>query len=211
MCQGGSSTNRPDGSNAAYQNLCCFDGQPLTKLGQEISFFGNGTLETKCPQRTQNTSVSHLIDGCSAPVPNAQDPMQNGFYFYGLLSVASTAFGQDFRTAGNPTGSIPNSGAAGPLACNQHDICYQSCAAPGVDMSAARLACDQGMQTRMNNTCAAAYPSTCPSSYSLLQCGEYFIQRADCFSWSDTFYAGLRVGGFGAFQERQGQYCKCCQ
>jgi hypothetical protein len=137
--------------------------------------------------------------------------MQNGLYIFGLLNVAPTAFGQDFRTPGNPTGSIPGAGSAGPLACNQHDICYQSCAAPGVDMSSARLSCDQGMQSRMNNTCAAAYPATCPASLSLLQCVEYFSQRADCFSWSDTFYAGLRVGGFGAFQERQAQFCQCCQ
>ena len=105
MCQGGSSTNRPDGTNNAFQGLCCFDGQPLTKLGQEISFFGSGkTLETKCPQCTQNPSAPHLIDGCSAPVPNAQDPMQNGLYIFGLLNVAPTSFGQAFSDSGQSDG-----------------------------------------------------------------------------------------------------------
>jgi hypothetical protein len=132
--------------------------------------------------------------------------MQNlaSLYPYGLLNQAPTLFGEDL-------GTIPNPGAAGPLPCNQHDICYQTCAAPGADLGDTRKVCDDAMKTRMDNVCAAAYPSTCPSSFSAGQCVSFFLQRSDCSVYSGAYWGALRAAGFfAAYKERQEQYCKCC-
>jgi hypothetical protein len=197
-----------DGSDSRDTNACCYNGEKLAKFGQTVGTIFEGPLESKCPQRTQNTTRAHVVDGCSNPVTPSikDDPMQlfSSVYPYGLLNQAPTLFGQDLTSSpGSP---------AGPLPCNQHDICYQSCAAPGVSMSSAREVCDDGMKTRMDNVCGAAYPSTCPATLSTLQCGSYFLQRLDCYTYSASYWGILRgFGFFAAFKERQEQYCQCCR
>lgn len=204
-CQGTNCVPDPsqNGTNPNDSNSCCFQGERLNKFGQTVGIIFPGPLETKCPQRTQNTNRLHEVDGCSAPLPNRNDPMQNFIYPFGLLNQQPTPFGQILGTIANP-------GAAGPLPCNQHDICYQSCTPPGIDFETARKTCDDAMKVRMDNVCTAAYPSSCPSHLSIAQCVSYFLQRVDCFTYSAMYWGGLRGFGFSAFKERQEQYCKCC-
>ena len=129
-----------------------------------------------------------------------------GIYPYGLLNQAPTPFGQDMT--GTP---VADAAGAGPLPCNQHDICYQSCAPPGADLSTTRATCDNGMKTRMDAVCDAAYPSSCPGSLSTLQCVSFHLQRADCYTYSDSYWVALRGAGFfAAYKDRQEQYCQCC-
>lgn len=198
QCRSGREENRPDGSTPADSNSCCFEGERLDKFGQGVGLIFDGPLLTKCPQRTQNSSRAHQVDGCSSPLPNKDNPMLNGIYFYGLLNQAPTDFGN------------PNSmSSAWP--CNQHDYCYQTCAT-GNDLAATRQACDDGMSADMDAVCERAYPPTCPASLNNLQCAEYHIQRFDCFFISDQYWAALRAFGFvAAYQERQEQYCQCCR
>jgi hypothetical protein len=216
ICQGNNcvADNSQNGTDPRDSNFCCFQGERLDKYGQTVGLIFAGPLEAKCPQRTQieNSRRLHVVDGCSGGVPpNIQDPMQNFPYPFGLLNQNPTAFGQDLRTPGNPMGEIPNASAAGPQPCNQHDICYQTCAAPSTDLATARQVCDDGMKTRMDNVCSAAYPSTCPATLSTAQCVSYFLQRVDCFTYSAAYWGVLRaVGFFAAYKQRQEQYCKCC-
>jgi hypothetical protein len=206
-CSNGSPVDRADGSTPADANKCCFQGETLDKFGQTVGNVFEGPLENKCPQRTQNTGQLHSIDGCSGGVPpwDFQDPMSDA-YAGNMLNVAPTPFGRPI-----PGLTIPNAGAAGPEACNQHDICYQTCATPGTSMSDARKTCDDGMLTGMENTCAAAYPSTCPHS-GVLTCAAYFLQRADCYTFANSYWIGLRAAGFfAAYKGRQENYCQCCQ
>jgi hypothetical protein len=210
QCQGGQPTVRADGTTPVDADRCCYQGQSVPKYGNDPGLFFSGDLVDKCPGRTQDPARLHLVDGCSAPVPNAQDPMQNLPYPYGMLNQAPTAFGLDLGGGGGTT--IPNAGAAGSLPCNFHDICYQTCY-PGDGAafgSPARAACDNGMFARMDAVCAAAYPSSCPASLGILECVSYQAQRLDCFTYSGLFWDGLRVGGGSAFEERQTQFCKCC-
>lgn len=206
-CDGSSCVPDPslNGSNPNDSNTCCFDGEVLNKYGQTVGYVFDGPLENKCPERTQNRDVQHDIDGCSGGVPpNEQDPMTNPNYPGGLMNQAPTAFGR-------PIGTVPNAAAAGPEPCNQHDICYQTCTPAGTTLDVSRKACDDGMKTRMDNVCSAAYPSSCPGTLSFLQCGSYFIQRADCFIYSGIYWTGLRAAGFfAAYKGRQEQYCQCC-
>ena len=201
-----------NGTDPRDSNFCCFQGEKLDKFGQTVGYIFPGPLENKCPDRTQNDTRLHESDGCTAGVPpNIQDPMQNLPYPFGLLNQAPTAFGQDLRTPSNPAGTLPDASAAGPLPCNQHDICYQTCAPPGADLSSTRQACDDGMKGRMDSVCSAAYPSTCPSTLSTGQCVSYFLQRLDCFTYSGLYWGTLRAAGFfAAYKGRQEQYCKCC-
>ena len=101
-CSSGAPVDRPDGSTPADANKCCFEGETLDKLGQELGILFDGPLVEKCPQRTQNTARAHDIDGCSGGIPpNIQDPMTNSLYLpFGLLNQAPTAFGL-------PLGVIP--------------------------------------------------------------------------------------------------------
>ena len=204
-CQNGKAAPRDNGTTPTSADKCCFDGEPLAKYGQTVGNFFDGPLEKKCPQRTQDDARQHLVDGCSVPADNRNDPMKTFPYPpYGHLNQKPTAFGEDL-------GVISDAGQAGPLPCNRHDICYQSCAARGTSLAAARKACDEGMKADMDGVCANAFPPTCPAGFSPGQCNSYFTQRFDCSAFSDTYYGVLRgVGFFAAYKERQEQYCKCC-
>ena len=78
-------------------------------------------------------------------------------------------------------------------------------------MSDKRLGCDAAMGNAMDAVCAAAYPSSCPASLTTVQCISFHLQRADCYTYSASYYAVLRgFGFFAAFKGRQEEYCKCC-
>jgi hypothetical protein len=205
QCQNGGRAPRADGSTPLSSGQCCFNGQPLNKFGQTVGNVMDGPLENQCPQRTQNTGTAHDIDGCSGGDPryDNQNPMLDK-YGAGLLAVSGTAFGQ-------AQGVVPGAASALPLPCNQHDICYQTCAAPGVALSVSRAACDDGMLAGMQNVCRTAYPAACPATLTAAQCTTYFEQRSQCFAFADTYRTGLGLFGFFfAYKERQEQYCQCC-
>ena len=224
QCRTGSPVDRVDGGTPADTNSCCYQGERLDKIGQTLGLFSNGDLATKCPNRAQVTNAErpHDIDGCSGGVPpwhNATDRQNPMFAEFGVnLVIADGAGGVLVGAAaftstrfGQPLGTIANAGAAGPLACNQHDICYQTCNTGGSFFSA-RSGCDDAMEGRMNNTCEAAYPSSCPAGLGILECATYHSQRLECYLFSDLYWAGLRAqeAFVGAYTERQEQYCKCC-
>jgi hypothetical protein len=199
-CKSGSPANRADGSTPADTNQCCFEGRALPKFGNAY-----GDLTSKCTTRSQVSDAErqHDIDGCSGGLTsNIQDPMR-GKYAGDWLGQASTEFGR-------AQGSVPSAGSALPLACNLHDICYQSCRND-------KGGCDTGMRDRMRTVCEAAYPQTCPAGLTAEQCQGsrgYFEQRGECalnsFSYANLYYQGVNFGGSSAYEERQTQYCKCC-
>jgi hypothetical protein len=215
-CSGGSAVDRADGSTPADANSCCFQGEQLNKYGQELGILFDGALVEKCPMRTQDTVTGgpfgnglHSVDGCSGGVPpNIQDPMTNLPYPFGLLNQAPTAFGVPI--GGGATGV--GAGAVGAQPCNQHDLCYQTCdpTSGSAQFSSGREACDDAMSARMDAVCEVAYPATCPSTLGVAECVSYHLQRLDCFTYSDLYWAGLRAGGASAYAERQQQFCKCC-
>jgi hypothetical protein len=218
----------------------------------------DGPLVTKCLDRFQNNR-KHEVDGCSVPdldisitlppsafgpsfsftahvpISERNDPIQyvarlpgiSSFFPYGLLNQLSTAFGRDLMSD-YPDG-IPSSSFAGPEACNQHDICYQTCAVQSgqLDPRYWKLACDDALKWRADLTCDAAYPP-CPYP-SLDVCNNYDRQRTVCHAFATIYQQVLKdhqfVGvwpdyellafwqhgkGYDAFRQRQEQYCNCC-
>jgi hypothetical protein len=201
QCRNGSPANRDDGSAPNDPESCCFQGQQISKFNLSYR-----DLTAKCPRRAQvpDSRRQHEIDGCSAGLTsNIQDPMR-GKFGAGWLGVSSTEFGR-------PQGLVPNAGAALPLACNLHDICYQTCRSD-------KGGCDTAMRDRIRGTCAAAYPPACPANLTEEQCqGDdgYMEQRGECaidtLSYANLYYQGVNLGGGSAYEERQSQYCQCCE
>jgi hypothetical protein len=207
-CQGSDciTDTAQNGNTAPSGSGCCKDGSIVPKQAPDFD-----SLIANCPNRTQNTRL-HGVDGCSVPgilaliTPglSVQDPTG------GILGLGSTSFGQD---QGGDSAPIPNSGAALPLPCNQHDICYQTC---GSD----EFACNTAMFNDMNAVCSAAYPPSCPYSglEALAKCvigdpltlRNYFGERADCFTFSSLYKFGLDKFGAKAWKQRQVEFCKCC-
>ena len=191
---------------------CCQDG--ATRPLQASSY---DDLLANCPNRSQMPDGSgpgqrlHEVDGCSAGIPglpstNIQDPV------FGFFNVAgtSTKFGQ-FQGVPLAPGE-----AVLPLACNHHDICYQTCGSN-------KSSCDDTMKSEMDSTCDVAYPDAfCPYSglEALAKCiigipgggvhANYFTERAWCYSASVIFRQGLGALGGSAYTGRQVDYCRCC-
>jgi hypothetical protein len=78
------------------------------------------------------------------------------------------------------------------------------------------------MYNAMVSVCNAAYPSsTCPFSglEALQKCvignpitgSNYFVERNQCFNYASLYKYGLDKFGSSAWEERQTQFCKCCQ
>ncbi len=212
ICQNNNCVANPNdnGNTSASGSGCCKDGNVIPKQAPDFD-----SLIANCPNRTQIKNGTgpnerlHPIDGCSVPAILAiltpglsvQDPVG------GILGFSSTRFGQD-------QGTVPNAGAALPLPCNQHDICYQTC-------KSVQATCDTGMFNGMTAVCNAAYPSaTCPYSglEALAKCviGDpltfrtYFDERADCAGFASLYKLGLDKFGSSAWKERQVQFCTCC-
>jgi hypothetical protein len=171
------------------QDTCCFNGSSLPKFDNPLS-----TLLSSCPNRTQNVAAGHEIDGCS----NSPDDPMRILYPIGLLAVnGDTRFG-------SVLGNLPHPAPAQTLACNRHDICYQTC-------GNTQQGCDAAIGNDIDAVCAREYPSTCPySGISIVLCPAYFEQRAACFGLSETYESVLGQFGSSAFEERQMQRCQCC-
>jgi hypothetical protein len=195
-CDNGSQTNVNDDSNHG-PNSCCVDGQPTSKTGNDLN-----TL-AKCSQRVQvpETSMPHETDGCTN---SPQDPMR---LIWGnppdLLTTKDTRFGQNI-------GTLPVPAPAQTLPCNKHDMCYQTCAPAGTAFSDQQALCDIRLRDDLTTVCDNAFPPTCPFD-DLQTCSTYFVQQASCYVQVGVYYGTLRNVGFIAFNQRQKQYCQCCQ
>ena len=191
-----------NGNTSASGSSCCKDGSTIPKQAPDFD-----SLIANCPNRTQNDRL-HEVDGCSVPAILAiltpglsvQDPTG------GILGLASTSFGQ------NQGATIPSSGAALSLPCNQHDICYQTC-------GSVQASCDTGMFNAMTSVCSTAYPgNSCPYSglEAIAKCfiglggRTYFDEKADCSFFASAYKFGLDKFGSSAWKQRQVDFCKCC-
>lgn len=197
QCRSGNQVNRPDGTTPASQTQCCFQGLAVPKTGNSYE-----ALLASCPNRTQvpDAQRMHDVDGCTAGVTsNIQDPMR-GYYGDKWVGQSSTEFGR-------PQGYIPKKDSALPLACNLHDICYQTC-------GAGKNSCDGYFRSKLSATCDAAYPTqSCPIHLNAEQCNSYKEQRRQCSAYAEFYYQGVNQGWLGAtraYKERQTQYCNCC-
>jgi hypothetical protein len=188
-CRNGNVVNASNGVNRNTAGSCCFDGQTVANVGNSYD-----DLLGKCPSRVQSSTRAHEIDGCS----NSPDDPTALNYGPFLLAQSSTAFG-------SVEGTLPvGQHAPGvPLACNWHDICYQTC-------GSVQDSCDRDLQTRALLTCDSAYPE--PNPYALLNPLHlaYIAQRGFCRTAADTYYSVLSLAGGAAYRERQSQYCNCC-
>jgi hypothetical protein len=178
-----------DGPNSNEPNSCCFQGEKVANKGLSYD-----DLIAKCPDREQNSSLRHEIDGCSN---SPDDPMRVTHLI--LLAQSSTAFGR------SEPGGVPSGGAPGfDLPCNRHDICYQTC-------RNTQSQCDRDLQARAHAVCNTAYPL--PPPYGILDPRRLFYidQRNDCHGFADTYFHVLTgVGGF-VYRGRQQEYCNCCR
>ncbi len=133
-------------------------------------------------------------------VDNRNNPIPNRGGIGGKAGFGSTQFGQE-------QGFIATPDEALNLACNQHDICYQTC-------GSSQQVCDERLKNAMLEVCNNAYPTKdCPHVNSPLTCGEYLDERGSCLAWVEIFNWGLRNYGDIVFNERQEQYCygnECC-
>lgn len=154
-----------------------------------------------CPDfPSQDTGRPHEIDGCSGGI--AQDPTNYGGLYVPYITgsqqynQASTAFGQP-QASPSPVINLP---------CNNHDINYQTCSATNQQAT-----WDSQIYTEAVAVCNNAYPATCPAAIAAVgKCGAYADERQLCQDLASETYTGLQAFGFGAYYERQTQYCLCC-
>lgn len=162
-----------------------------------------------CPSSGQNP-INHSIDGCSGPAPQRLTEA-------GGISMLQFERFDKFRPGFEPVwgqarpGGLP-SGSSDTLACNNHDICYQTC-------GETQAGCDARLRADIVDSCNVAYPNPCPFTdgnflTNRLRCQDYNSERTDCRDIAAWFERGLSIpGNFGgrpAFRTRQVQYCKCC-
>jgi hypothetical protein len=158
---------------------------------------------SQCPEGGVQGSRSHEIDGCSGGI--AQDPTNYGGLYVPYIK-GSQQYNQSSTAFGQPQGNIPITaiGTLNPLACNNHDVCYQTC-------GETQNTCDRALLADANTTCGAAYPAVCPAGLTIGECEEYVDERELCFDLSARTYDGLVAFGTFAYTERQTQYCLCCE
>ena len=167
----------------------------------------------KCPSSGQNM-INHSIDGCSGPAPQRLTERSG-------ITAAQFEIFDKFRPGFEPIWGQerPNglpSGSTDTLACNNHDICYQTC-------GETQQYCDSQLRQDIVASCDLAYPNPCPytggdnvfqNARNALKCQDYNSERTDCRDIAAWFETGLSLGGdWGgrpAFRTRQVQYCKCC-
>lgn len=162
-----------------------------------------------CPSTGQNP-INHSIDGCSGPAPQR---LTESSAVTNLQFEIFDKFRPGFEPIwGEPRPNGVPSGGRDSLACNNHDICYQTC-------GETQEHCDAELRQDIEATCNLAYPNPCPYTdgnffQNKLRCQDYNSERTDCRDIARNFQLGLslpgNVGGRPAFRTRQVQYCKCC-
>jgi len=194
-CKSGSLDNRPDNFSLDKKS-CCINGES-TPIKQ-ASF---ADLGKNCPNRVQDTTLMHPIDGCSGP--GIQDLESN---------YVETVMAEDFEFyVALPVWGAPQSGVGWnnhsqvTLACNKHDVCYQTC-------DSNRNQCDNSLVADGRAACAKGYPLDCPANLVASgDCPEYFTEQQKCLSAVGIMYDQiLRAAGQGAWEDRQIQHCNCC-
>lgn len=78
--------------------------------------------------------------------------------------------------------------------CNAHDNCYGTC-------NNAKGGCDNSFLGCLSNACFDAYPIF-PPIFTLL--------RNNCLAAAGAYFAGVRIGGGGAYNTAQAGACDCC-
>lgn len=143
----------------------------------------------------------HEIDGCSVYItPNdplaTSDARNNPMLGNNNKAVASTAFGAGSLPISEffVHGQKPNDA----LPCNLHDVCYQTTASN-------KDSCDRNMLSAMKNVCAAAYPKN-PYASASADYLTWEAQRAACYTYAESYYAGVQVGGDSVFTQRKDDY-----
>jgi hypothetical protein len=173
------------------------------------------TLLNKCPARAQVGDDQHRdqydVDGCSLGFPgfpstNLQNPTA---FLLGRPTIAnvsgtSTAFGVN-------QGRIDKSDII-PVACNVHDLCYQTCGSE-------RATCDNQIADGMIAVCTKAYPSPdCPYTNlaeRILKCSAYLTEQQTCIAAANDYAAAIKgnwlQGAQNAWNDDQVKHCDCCK
>jgi len=160
-----------------------------------------------CPAGGVQSNRAIEIDGCS---------VDEGFLVDPIRAVLSELISGDLENTGQDRNDpVANYGGAlvptsfAVAACNQHDLCYQSCGSIQSD-------CEAAFGTSMFAMCAEAYPPGCPfrlpnGDFDVPMCNKFTEGRALC-EFSAAVYEDV-VGTFGFifFADRQLEYCDCCQ
>jgi hypothetical protein len=201
QCRSGQLINQANG-RTEDNSECCFEGQPVPVKQAEYA-----KLLAQCPNRVQDETLIHPIDGCSGP--GIQDLESN---------YIETALAEDFEFyVSLPTWGRPQPGigwrdhAQVTLSCNKHDLCYQTC---GSD----RTVCDDALVAAGGLECQRGYPQDCPAHligrtdmFNQPLCDEYFTEQRKCGTAVNIMYdVVLRAAGRSAYEERQTQHCDCC-
>ena len=152
----------------------------------------------KCPDGSvQDDTVQYDIDGCS----NSPDDLESWdnlpFAINYDLYVTNPIWG-------TVVGRIPRSQGGGQtLACNVHDICYQTCGSN-------KASCDVALGATITASCDIGYPFPCPHG-TAAQCTEYQEEYASFRTIGPVYLQGVQVGGLSAYQQRQRENCFCCR
>ncbi|MEY3288356.1 MAG: hypothetical protein RLZZ419_598 [Pseudomonadota bacterium] len=183
--------NKADGKLSDSTTQCCFQGESVSKTGLDYA-----ALQAKCPQKVQNKTKNHEIDGCS----NSPDDLES---WDNLPFVTNYNFYVTNPIWGTVLGSISNEVAASQtLPCNIHDICYQSC-------NSDQTTCDNALGDGITASCDIGYPFPC-SGADASECVEYDEEYNSCRSIGPEYTNAVANFGGSAYKERQAQYCECC-
>ncbi|WP_175463753.1 carboxypeptidase regulatory-like domain-containing protein, partial [Methylomonas sp. LWB] len=191
QCQSdGSIGNKPDGQFPESTTRCCYQGESVPKTPADFASLA------KCPQKTQNTTRNHEIDGCSNSPDDLESwdnlPFATNYDMY----VTNPIWGTVLGTISNATAATQT------LPCNLHDICYQTC-------GSSQATCDAALGAGITASCDTGYPFPCPYA-TASQCLEYDEEYASCRGIGPVYQDGVANFGSSAFEERQTQYCECC-
>ncbi|GAA0348540.1 hypothetical protein GCM10009092_11170 [Bowmanella denitrificans] len=153
-------------------------------------------LINNCPDRSQN-SRAHEIDGCTWSPDNLESwdnlPAAINYDKYVTNVIWGSVLGQ----------VTPQMAASQTLACNIHDIEYQTCLSN-------KSSADQDLGTRVSAACRTGYPVACPYQ-TASDCNEYFYEYNSCTEIGPYYKAGTETSmGRQSYKNRQLQYCKCC-
>ena len=105
----------------------------------------------QCPDGTvQDDNVQFDIDGCSGGAPDNLESWDNlpfaiNYNLYVTNPIWGTVRGRISRATG----------VKDTLACNAHDVCYQTCGSN-------KATCDNALGATITASCDIGYPSACP-------------------------------------------------
>ena len=154
----------------------------------------------KCPDGAeQDQSALHEIDGCTNAPDDLESwdnlPFATNYDLYVTNPIWGTVLG---------TGISRAVGQTQTLACNRHDICYQTC-------GNAKGTCDNALGAGITASCDTGYPHPCALA-DQSQCVEYEEEYNSCRGIGATYIQGVNTSfGLSAYQQRQREQCYCCK